>query len=382
LMSITVKPVASKADQKQFLDLPWRLYRDTPQWVPPLLQNHKELLGFTKHPFYETNEIQTFLAYSDGQVVGRVAAILNRGHIERHEEPVGFFGFFESEDNEEIAKALFAEVRTWLAERGATIVRGPANPSLNYECGLLIDGYDKRPTFMMTYNLPYYGQLLESVGFEKVEDMAAFWGHVEMLDSLDKKLEFVIEEATRRFNVKIRQMNTKNFDKEVRMFLDVYNQSLGGTWGFVPLMEGEIDHMSKSLKHLIVPEMTSVAEVDGRPIGAVFALLDYNPRIKAINGRLFPFGFIRLLWNRKKIPKVRLMSTNVVPEYQKWGVGLVAMARLVPDILAWGIQEVEFSWVLESNTLSYKSLKRGGAMLEKTYRMYDWKPLEQNGEAT
>ncbi len=381
-MSITVKPVASKADQKQFLDLPWRLYRDTPQWVPPLLQNHKELLGFTKHPFYETNEIQTFLAYSDGQVVGRVAAILNRGHIERHEEPVGFFGFFESEDNEEIAKALFAEVRTWLAERGATIVRGPANPSLNYECGLLIDGYDKRPTFMMTYNLPYYGQLLESVGFEKVEDMAAFWGHVEMLDSLDKKLEFVIEEATRRFNVKIRQMNTKNFDKEVRMFLDVYNQSLGGTWGFVPLMEGEIDHMSKSLKHLIVPEMTSVAEVDGRPIGAVFALLDYNPRIKAINGRLFPFGFIRLLWNRKKIPKVRLMSTNVVPEYQKWGVGLVAMARLVPDILAWGIQEVEFSWVLESNTLSYKSLKRGGAMLEKTYRMYDWKPLEQNGEAT
>lgn len=376
MSSISVRAVASKADQKQFLNLPWRLYANDPNWTPPLLQNLKELVGFAKHPFYERNEIQTFLAFRGNDVVGRVAAILNRGHIERHDEPVGFFGFFESEDDEAIALALFTEVASWLRERGATTVRGPANPSLNYECGLLIEGFDKPATFMMTYNPSYYPKLIESVGFEKVQDMYAFWGHMDMLEGLDKKMSFVVEEATKRFEVVNRRMDTSRFTEEVRMFLDIYNQSLGGTWGFVPLSEGEIVQMSKSLKHLIAPEMTSVAEVDGKPVGAVFALLDYNPRVKRIGGRLFPFGFIRLLWNKKKIKKVRMMSANVVPAYQRWGVGLVVMARIVPELEEWGIDEVEFSWVLESNALSYKTLKRGGAILEKTYRMYDWTPSE------
>lgn len=374
MSSISVRPVASKADQKQFLKLPWRLYADDPHWVPPLLQNQKELCGFAKHPFYDENEIATFLAWRGNEVVGRVAAILNKGHIARFEEPVGFFGFFESEDDEAIAQALFSAAAEWLKERGATTVRGPANPSLNYECGLLIDGFDSPPTFMMTYNRPYYAKLLESVGFEKVQDMYAFWGHLDMLEGLDKKMSFVVEEATKRFEIVNRRMDTSNFSQEVRMFLDIYNQSLGGTWGFVPMSEGEIDHMSKSLKHLIAPEMTSVAEVDGKPVGAVFALLDYNPRVKRIDGKLFPFGFLRLLWRKKQIKKVRMMSTNVIPAYQRWGVGLVVMARIVPELVNWGIEEVEFSWVLESNHLSYKTLKRGGAKLEKTYRMYDWTP--------
>lgn len=373
MSSISVRPVVSKADQKQFLNLPWRIYADDPNWTPPLLQNEKELVGYAKHPFYERNEVQTFLAFRGSKVVGRVAAILNRGHIERFDEPVGFFGFFEADDDVEISRALFDAVKEWLAERDATTVRGPANPSLNYECGLLIDGFDKPATFMMTYNPPYYPHLIEAAGFEKSQNMYAFWGHVEMLAGLDKKMSFVIEEAVRRFEITTRRMNTKRFNEEVRMFLDIYNQSLGGTWGFVPMSEGEIDHMSNSLKHLIAPEMTSVAEVDGKPIGAVFALLDYNPRIKQMGGRLFPFGFIRLLWNKRKIKKVRMMSTNVVPAYQRWGAGLVVMARLVPEVLDWGIEEVEFSWVLESNHLSYKTLKRGGAIVEKTYRIYDWK---------
>jgi GNAT superfamily N-acetyltransferase len=155
------------------------------------------------------------------------------------------------------------------------------------------------------------------------------------------------------------------------MFLDIYNQSLVGTWGYVPLSRGEVDHIGASLKHLIVPEMTSFAEVDGRPVGAVFGLLDYNPRIKQIDGRLYPFGFVRLLANRRRIKRVRLISTNVLPEYQRWGLGLVLVARLVPEALAWGIREAEFSWVLESNHLSYATLQRGGAVLAKTYRLYD-----------
>ena len=271
----------------------------------------------------------------------------------------------------EIAQGLFEQVKNWLAAKGTTMIRGPMNPSMNYEVGLLIDGFDTPPWFMMTYNPPYYPKLVEAAGYQKVEDMYAFWGKTDMLQGLDKKLAFIVEECQRRFNIKLRRLNTRKFNQEVRMFLDIYNQSLQGTWGFTPLSEGEIEHMSRTMKQLIVPEMTTVAEIDGRPVGAQFGLLDYNPRIKQIDGRLFPFGFMRLLWNKRAIKKVRLISTNVIPEYQKWGVGLVIGARLVPEALAWGIEEAEFSWVLESNHLSFKTLKRGGAKITKTYRIYD-----------
>jgi GNAT superfamily N-acetyltransferase len=370
-MPLTIKPVETSRERSQFLHLPWDLYRGDPNWIPPLRTNQQELVGFKKHPFYDQAEAQAFLALKDGKPVGRILAILNRSHNEYHKENRGFFGFFECADDLEAAQGLFAAVRAWLAGKGVTAIRGPVNPSLNYECGLLIDGFDSPPTFMMTYNPPHYARLIEASGFAKVEDLYAFWGHIDMLEQLDKKLAFIVEECQRRFDIKLRRLDRRNFDREVRMFLDIYNQSLQGTWGFTPLSEGEIEHMSASLKHLIVPEMTTVAEIDGRPVGAQFGLLDYNPRIKAIDGRLFPFGFMRLLWNKKAIKLVRLISTNVIPEYQKWGLGLVIASRLVPEVRAWGIQEAEFSWVLESNKLSYGTLKRGGAKITKTYRLYD-----------
>ncbi len=371
MSDLTVRPVETRREKSQFFKLPWRLYRDDPYWIPPLRSDQLTLLNYKPHPFYDDAEIQTFVAFRDGEPCGRVAAIVNNSHNRQHKEERGFFGFFESIDDQDVASALFDSVRGWFAERGITQIRGPANPSLNYECGLLIDGFDSSPTFMMTYNPPYYPDLIEGCGFEKVQDMYAFWGHVDMIESLDKKMQFIVEEAKRRFNVQLRSLDKSKFREDVRMFLEIYNRSLAGTWGFAPMSEGEIDHASKSLKHLIVPEMTTVAEVDGKPIGAVFGLLDFNPRIRAIDGRLFPFGFIRLLRNKKALKRVRLISTNVVPEYQKWGIGLVLLNRLLPDALAYGIQEAEFSWVLESNHLSYATLKRGGAELTKTYRMYD-----------
>lgn len=379
MSSIRVEPVSGRKQQRQFMQLAWDLYRDDPNWIPPLRQYQKELLGYAKHPFHEFADVQTFLAYRDDRPCGRIAAIVNHAHNQRYDEKRGFFGFFESEDDPAVASALFDSARRWLLDRGMESMRGPVNPSLNYEIGLLIDGFDSPPTFMMTYNPPYYEALYEQYGFQKSQDLFAFWGHVDMLKTLDKKLEFVVNEATRRFDIKLRRMDRRHFDREVRTFLEIYNQSLGGTWGFVPLSEGEVTHMSRTLKHLIVPEMTTVAEVEGRPVASVFGLLDYNPRIKAIDGRLFPFGFLRLLWNRRKIKKIRLIATNVLPEFQTWGLGLVTLARLVPEVLEWGIEEAEFSWVLESNKLSYQSLKRGGAKLSKTYRIYDLPP-ERVGE--
>jgi GNAT superfamily N-acetyltransferase len=371
MSEVTIRAVAFRKDQSLFFHYPWQLYRGDPNWIPPLRQSQLELLNYKPHPFYQDAEIQTFVAVRDGQACGRVAAIINGAHNRTYGEKRGFFGFFECEDDQRTADALFAAARRWLADRGMTAIRGPLNPSQNYECGLLIDGFDSPPMFMMTYNRPYYGRLVENAGFQKAQDLYAFWGHVDMLAELDKKLKFIIDESKRRFHIQIRSLNRKRFVEDVRLFLDIYNRSMTGSWGFAPMSEAEVDHMAAGLRHLIVPELTVCAEVEGKAVGAVFGLLDYNPRIKQIDGRLFPFGFLRLLTRKRKLHGMRLISTNVVPEYQKWGIGLVLLGGLLGPALEWGIQEAEFSWVMESNHLSYASLKRGGAKLTKSYRIYD-----------
>jgi len=372
MSNLVVKPVTSRGEQKQFIQFAWKLYEGDPNWIPPLLMDYRRLLNYRAHPFYEEAQIQTFLATRGGQVCGRIAAIVNEAHNRSTGEQRGFFGFFESIDDQEVASALFDTARQWLAQRGMRAIRGPANPSLNYECGLLVDGFSSPPTFMMTYNKPYYGKLVETWGFKKTQDLYAFWGHIDMLSKLDRKLWFIGNEARQRFNVKLRLMKKHDFKAELEMFLRVYNESMVGTWGFVPLSANEIKVLGAGLKHLIVPELALVAEVNGEPIGACFGLLDYNPRIKRINGRLFPFGFIHLLRNPQAIKKMRVISINVVPEYQRWGLGVVLLGGLIEPIKKWGMQEVEFSWVLESNTLSRGSLEKGGAKVDKLYRMYDY----------
>jgi GNAT superfamily N-acetyltransferase len=371
---VRIEPVESRSAQHRFIRLPWRIYRDDPCWMPPLVHSQEELLGFRPHPFYEKSKARSFLAVRGGRDVGRITAIVNAGHVERYQEPRGFFGFFECDDDPAAASGLFTAAREWLHGQGMRAIRGPVNPSLNYECGLLIEGFETPPFFMMTHARPYYARLVEANGFGKIEDLYAFSGRTSMLSSLDSKLATMVQGVQERFGVKVRPLDRRRFTDEVRMFLDIYNSSLGGTWGFVPLTDGEVGHMATSLKHLIVPELALVAEVDGKPIGTAFCLLDYNPRIKAINGRLFPFGFLRLLWNKRGIKRMRAISTNVVPEYQAWGVGLVLMAGLVEPLLAWGMDEVEFSWVLESNHLSKRTLERGGATVTKKYRIYQDDP--------
>jgi hypothetical protein len=371
-MTVVVQPVATRRDRKLFLEYPWTLYRNDPNFMPPLRLNQKEMVGYTRSPFYDDAEAQTFLARRNGDVVGRISAILNHAHNKYHDERRGFFGFFESIDDQEVANGLFDAVRKWFAERDIHVLRGPTNPSLNHECGLLIEGFHSPPTFMMTYNPPYYARLVENYGFRKTHDLYAFFGTVDMLWKLDKKLKFIAEEAAERFGIKVRPLNKAKFRAEIEMFLDIYNQSLARTWGFVPIGKREIKVMSASLKHLILPDLALVAEVDGKPIGALFGLPDYNPRIKEIDGRLFPFGIFTLLNRRRGFNRFRVISANVVPEYQMWGVGLVLLKGLVQPVLDSGLKEAEFSWVLESNHLSRASLEKGGAILDKTYRLYDY----------
>lgn len=372
--SILIEAVKTKRQQKAFIRFPWDLYQGDPNWIPPLIMNIKELLNYKKHPFYDNAEIQTFLAYRDGKIVGRIAAIVDGYHNDYHKEKRGMFGFYETIDDQAVSDALFDTAKAWFAEREIFLLRGPANPSQNYEWGLLVEGFHSPPTFMMTYNKPYYAKLIEGYGFFKAQDMYAFTGTTDMIEKLDPKLKFVAEEAKKRFNVEVRPISKKHFKQDVDSFLDIYNSALPGQWGFTPMSAGELRATASGLKMLIVNELTTMAEIDGRPVATVFGLLDYNPTIKKIDGKLFPFGFLKILFGRKKIKKMRLISTNVIPEYQRWGLGLVLLTRLVPDIKAWGIEEAEFSWVLESNKLSRGTLERGGTIKDKTYRIYDYEP--------
>lgn len=374
-MTSEIKIVApvSRRDKKRFLLFPWEIYKNDPYWIPPLLASEKGLVGYAKEPFYERNQIQTFLAVRDGKVVGRIAAILNVGHLERYNDKVGFFGFYESIDDQAVADALFAAAADWLKERGCETMRGPMNPSMNHTVGLLIEGFDSSPFFMMTYNPAYYERLFESVGFAKSQDLYAFLGKIDMLPKVRERYLRTVEMIEERYDVKLRPLDKKNFEADVRMFLDIYNKSLSSTWGFVPFSDAELREMAASMKYLMVPELAIAAEIDGKTVGATFCLPDYNPRIKAINGRLFPFGFLKLLRKRSEIKKMRIISANVLPEFQMTGLGLVLLNALVPKTLEWGIQEAEFSWVLESNQYSRGSLEKAGTIRNKVYRVYDKK---------
>jgi GNAT superfamily N-acetyltransferase len=336
-----------------------------------LRTDQAELVGYRPHPFYDRNRVQTFLAMRDGCVCGRVAAILNHDHIASQNESIGFFGFFEAVDDPETARALMDSVRGWFADQDIHRVRGPMNPGFNYVFGLLTDGFDSSPSFMMPYNPPYFARLLEGCGYEKAQDFFAYWGHRDMLPEIRAKLQPLCRQISDRLKVRVVSLERGNFQQDVDDFLRIYNLSMVKHWGFAPMSAAEIKKTAKSLRHLIVPSLAQVAEIEGERVGLVFAMLDYNPRIKRSDGRLFPFGFLRLLLNRKAIKSIRVVAASVLPKYQGLGLGLVLSDALIQAALDWGIDEAEFSWVAESNSLSRLSLERMGTRRIKTYRVYE-----------
>ncbi len=369
-----VRPVQSRSDRRRFIHLPWRLYRDDPHWTPPILASHRQLLGYASHPFYDQAEAQTFIAERDGRITGRISAIVNRAHNHTHNEQRGFFGFFECEEDVDSARALFDAGERWLAERGQTAVRGPVNPSQNYECGLLVEGFDSPSAFMMPYHKPYYRQLVEACGYAGAQNLLAFTGHIDMLPGLIEKYGEPVRRALDTPNLMIRPLDRRHFLRDVMTYLEIYNRSLEHTWGFVPLSASEVRHIARDLRHLIVPEFTAYAEVDGKTIGALFYILDYNPLIRRIDGRLLPFGFLSLLGRRRKLTNLRALATTVMPDYQRTGLVLLMMSSLAQPAVDWGIRTAEFSWVLESNGLACGSLRRAGLDITRTWRIYD-KPI-------
>jgi GNAT superfamily N-acetyltransferase len=339
--------------------------------VPPILAQERELLGWGHHPFFDNAEIVTLLAEREGRSVGRLAVLINHVHNHKYNEQRGFFGFFECIDDAAVAGGLFEAGQDWLRQRGMTAMRGPVNPSFNYTCGLLIDAFDCPPCFLMTYNRSYYAALLESCGFAKTQDLYAYEMDMNMLQVLVERYKPAVLAAIESSKLVIRPFDPGKYQQQSEMYLDIYNRSLEGTWGFTPLQPREARQIAGELRHVIVPELAVFAEIGGQPIGAVLALLDYNQILRKLNGRLFPFGFVRLLTGRRKITAARVMAITMVPSYQSAGFGIVLLDNLVGAVAKWGIERYELSWVLESNSRSRGSLERVGMKKTKTYRIYD-----------
>ncbi len=368
---VVVRPAVSWRDRRRFQRLAWSIYAGDLNWVPPILAQERQLLGWGQHPFFDNAEIVTLLAERGGRVVGRLAAIVNHIHNRKYSESRGFFGFFECVNDTIVARSLFEAAHAWLQQRGMTAVRGPVNPSLNYTCGLLVDGFDRPPCFLMTYNPPYYAALVESCGFAKSQDMYAYEMDTSRLAVLTARYKPAVLAALESFKLVFRPFDSGKYQQQTETYLDIYNRSLEGTWGFTPLQPREARHIAGELRQVIVPELAVFAEIGGQPIGAVLALLDYNQILRKLNGRLFPFGFVRLLTGRRHITAARVMAINMVPGYQSAGLGIVLLDNLVGAVAKWGIERYEFSWVLESNVRSRGTLERAETKITSTYRLYD-----------
>jgi GNAT superfamily N-acetyltransferase len=370
-LPLEVVTADSKQALKEFIEFPYSLYRGDAFWVPPLRIAVKKLLNRAKHPFYFNAEVEFFLARRDGRVVGRIAAILDRNHNKFHEENAGFFGFFESTNDPEVAVALLDAARRWVCDRGAVLLRGPVNPSTNYECGMLIDGFDSSPMVMMTYNPRYYPALMEGAGLRKVKDLNAFVSTTATVD--EEKIGRVADRKLARSGVTVRPINMKDYDGEVVRMWDVYNAAWKRNWGFVPMTRDEFFLMGKEMKQILKPELVLVGEAGGQPIGFALALPDVNFALKRAGGSLFPTGLLKILYYQRLIKDLRVIALGVVEEHRTSGVAAAFYASLVRAARKLGYSgNCEMSWILEDNVLMTRSLEVMGARHYKTYRIYEW----------
>jgi len=362
--------VDNKKALNQFVELPFSIYRDDSHWVPPLRIAVKELLDKQKHPFYANAEAEFFLARRDGNVVGRIAAIIDRNHNQFHQEKAGFFGFYESINDVAVARALLERARQWVFGHGAEFLRGPVNPSTNYECGMLIEGFDTDPMVMMTYNPQYYPVLMEQVGLRKAKDLFAYLSNANTIDM--KKIGRVADKVLATNGVRVRPINMKDFAADVDKVWNVYKAAWSRNWGFIPMTREEFVQMGKEMKMILKPDLVLIGEVGDRVVGFALALPDVNHALKPARGSLLPTGLLKILYYQRLIKNVRVLALGVVEEYRASGLAAGFYATLVRSARKLGFGDCEMSWILEDNVLMNRSLEVMGAKRYKTYRIYDW----------
>jgi GNAT superfamily N-acetyltransferase len=367
---VNLVPVTTARQLDDFIRLPFALYRGDSNWVPPLVASERKMMDPKQNPFYDHAEAAHFLAEKDGRLVGRISAIVNRTHNEIHSEKTGFWGYFESENEPSTAAALFDGAGAWLKERGMTRMLGPANPSLNDPCGLLVDGFKWSPFVLMTYNPGFYVKLVEAAGFTKAMDL---WAYILLHNELVRdKIDRVANAVKDRSKVTMRFFDPSRFEAELEIVQEIYNDAWEKNWGFVPMTEDEIRFAADDMKAILLPEMAYFAEVDGKPIGFAFALPDINHVLKKCKGSLFPFGWYYFLkFNLRKIPTCRIVALGVKRAWQHAGIGTLFYQKFMEEGLKRGYKAGELSWVLETNDLMNRPIQQMGGKPYKVYRMYE-----------
>ncbi len=368
-MNISI--VESKRDLDDFLKLPWQIYKGNQYWIPPLLKDLSETLDTKKNPFWKHARRELYVARDRGKCVGRIAAIVDDNHNSFHEDRIGFFGFFESINDQEVAKGLWDSARNWLIERNMNMMRGPVNPSFNDEIAFLLEGFDMPPTIMMPYTHEYYLTLAERYGLTKAKDLYAFisWSK----NGISARIEKMINRIRGRTKVKTRPFNLKDFRTDAKKLKEVYNAAWERNWGFVPMTEEEMDLTLLKLKQFADPELVLFAEIGDEPVGVVATVPDINQALKHLNGRLGLIEILKFLYYKRKITGVRSLIAGIKKQYRETGIISVLFYESAKTVIRRGYEWCELGWNLEDNDLINKFDAAIGGRIYKKYRLYEMK---------
>ena len=364
-----ISVVDSKEQKKEFLEFPYRLYENDQYWVPPLRIEQKKLIDTEGNPFYENADIELFLVYNNGDLVGRIAAIIDHRYNDYHNSKTGFFGFFECINRKRTAHLMFQVAEEWLRSRGMEEMMGPTNPGMMDEIGVLVSGFQKYPSILMPYHKEYYDSLLKSVGLEKAMDLYTYEVNQDNVDRA--RMNRAVEIVRRRLpDVTIRKIRLNKIKEEIKIIQEIFNEAWKDNWGFIPLTENEFMYLAKDLKSVVDDDYAHIAEADGRPVAFSVALPDYNQILKDMDGHLFPFGFLKILWNRRKITRIRTALMGVRPEYQGKGIDALLHRESIENGLKGNKYASEIGWILENNVQMNRVAEKIGGEHDKTYRMY------------
>jgi len=368
---ISINIVETKQDFNDFLLLPWKIYKGSEFWVPPLISQVKETLDVNKYPFWLHARRELYIARQNGETVGRIAAIVDDNHNKFHEEKMGFFGFFESINDIEVAGTLFDQAKKWCKEQGMTHMRGPASPSLNDECAFLLEGFNMKPTFMMPYTPKYYINLSESYGLKKSKDLLALLKYTKW--GIPSRFEKMALRVKKKYpELKIRSFNLNNFDVEVPKLIKVYNSAWEKNWGFVPMTYEEMLHTAKSIKMFGDPDLIKIAEIDGKAVGIGITVPNLNEVLEKLNGKLGPIEMLKFLYYKNKVKGMRTLIGGTIKEYRN--TGIIAAIYYETELGVARGKKYEWSelgWNLEDNYLINEFDMAAGAKIYKKYRLYE-----------
>lgn len=378
MKNIEIIEVKTKNEWNTFIKLPWKIYQSDPLWVPPLLFDLKRQLNKKLNPFFDEAEVRYWIGLKNEKCIGRIAAIINHQHNKHYQEKTGFFGYFECVNDAAASRSLLNAAHEWLLQQGMHTARGPVNLSLNNECGLLIEGFDRSPILQMNYNPSYYSKLLEEYGYEKEHDLFAFYVSDDILsdDKIMQRLKRITDLVVQKEKISFRYFNTKDFKNETERIRVLFNDYMSDNWGFLPMEKKEFDFIARSLKPVLIKELTIFAEVNGETIGCSIALPDLNQVLKKMNGKLFPLGLLKFLFYRNKITDLRVMLMGINKPYRKKGLEAVFYYKTILEGIKRKFTGAELSWVSEANSAMIRELESLHAKLYKRYRIFS-KDLNQ-----